>query len=198
MMASFGLYAQTPEEVVERMSAEFEKGDSLGMSFDFVMSIPLLGKVRSTNYTLGEKMRLEVSQGGNVFITWSDGVTDWTYDSDKNEVKITNSKAEKGNDNSGDTGLVTGVNEGYDLSFDKSTDDQVWYITCKKSKSNKDKDAPKRIDIAVSKDDYMPVYLRTKASGIRISMENFQLGVTEEQVTFNPANYSSANIIDER
>lgn len=198
MIASVGLYAQTPEEVIERMTTEFEKGDSLGMSFDFVMSIPLLGQFKSTNYTLGDKMRLELTKDGSDVITWSDGQTDWTYDSEKKEVKITNSKTKEGNDNSGDTGLVTGVGDGYDLSFDKSTDDKVWYITCKKSKSNKDKDDPKRIDIAVSKADYMPVYLKTKASGIRISMENFKLGVTEEQVTFNPADYPSAKIIDER
>lgn len=45
MMASLNLKAQTPEnaltpeEVAERMSAELDKADSLGMSFDFGFDI---------------------------------------------------------------------------------------------------------------------------------------------------------------
>ena len=116
----------------------------------------------------------------------------------KNEVKITNAKPKEENTNSGDANLVTGVSEGYDLSFDKKTDDEVWYITCKKNKSNKDKDDPKRIDLAVAKADYSTVYMKTKSNVIRISMENFKIGVSEAQVTFNPADYPNAKIIDER
>ena len=40
--------------------------------------------------------------------------------------------------------------------------------------------------------------MKTKAKGIGISMENFKVGVTEAQVTFNPADYPDATIIDER
>ena len=119
------------------------------------------------------------------------------YDSEKNELKITDAKP-KEDDNTGDKELVKGVSEGYDLSFDKKTDDKVWYIVCKKNKSNKDKDDPKRIDLAVSKADYSTIYLKTKAKGIGISMENFKIGVTEKEVTFNPADYLNATIIDER
>lgn len=196
--ASMNLSAQTPEEVVERMNAEFRKGDSLGMSFDFLMSIPILGEFRSTNYTLGDKLRVDVFAKDNKNINWSDGTTEWTYDSEKNEVRITKAKPKENNSNSGDKNLVTGVSEGYDLSFDKKTNDKVWYITCKKNKSNKEKDDPKRIDLAVSKADYSTIYMKTKAKGIGISMENFKVGVTEAQVTFNPADYPDATIIDER
>lgn len=197
MMSSMNLRAQTPEEVVERMTAKLQKGDSLGMSFDFVMSIPILGEFRSTNYTLGDKLRIEMTVKDTKSITWSDGKTDWTYDTKKNEVKITNAKPKEDN-NSGDPGLATGVSEGYDLSFDKKTNDKVWYIVCKKNKSNKEKDDPKRIDLAVSKADYSTIYVKTKAKGIGISMEDFTIGVTEAQVTFNPDDYPSAKIIDER
>ena len=69
-------------------------------------------------------------------------------------------------------------------------------VSCKKD--NKDKDDPKRIDLAVSKATYLPVYMKTKAKGIKISMENFKLGVNETEVTFNPADYPNAKIIDER
>lgn len=198
MIASVNLNAQTPEEVVERMTTEFQKGDSLGMSFDFVMSIPILGEFKSTNYTLGDKLRIELSENGKKNISWIDSTTEWNYNSEKNEVTIKNAKPMEDKDNAGDTGLVTGVKEGYDLSFDKKTDDKAWYIICKKSKSNKDKDDPKRIDIAVSKANYQTLYLKTKAKGIGISMENFKIGVTEKQVTFNPADYPTAKIIDER
>ena len=197
-IASANLFAQTPEEVVERMTAELGKGDSLGMSFDFVMSIPILGEFRSTNYTLGDKMRMEMFEEGKKTINWSDGVTDWEYDVEKNEVKITNAKPKENNENSGNVGLAKGVTEGYDLSFEKKTDDKVWYIKCKKNKSNKDKDDPKKMYIAVSKADYSTIYLKARTNGIGISMENFKIGVTEKQVTFNPADYPNANIIDER
>ena len=196
-MASMNLSAQTPEEVVERMNAELRKGDSLGMTFDFVMSIPILGQFRSTNYTLGDKLRVDLFVHDNKITTWSDGTTEWSYDPEKNELKITDAKP-KEDDNTDDKELVKGVSEGYDLSFDKKTDDKVWYIVCKKNKSNKDKDDPKRIDLAVSKADYSTIYLKTKAKGIGISMENFKIGVTEKEVTFNPADYPNATIIDER
>ena len=198
MIAPTNLLAQTPEEVVERMSAELNKGDSLGMSFDFVMSIPILGEFRSTNYTLGDKLKIEMYNDGKKNIRWSDGVTDWDYDPETNEVKITNAKPQESKENSGNVGLAKGATEGYDLSFEKKTDDKVWYILCKKNRSNKDKDDPKRMNIAVSKADYSCIYLKTKTHGISISMENFKIGVTDKQVTFNPANFPNAKIIDER
>ena len=198
MIAPTSLLAQTPEEVVQRMTAELGKADSLGMSFDFVMSIPILGEFRSTNYTLGDKMRMEIRDGGKKTIKWSDRLTDWEYDSEKNEVRITNAEPKENNENQGNMGLVKDATVGYDLSFEKKTDDKVWYILCKKNKSNKDKDDPKKMYIAVSKADYSTIYLKAKSKGIGISMENFKVGVTESQVTFNPAEFPGAKIIDER
>ena len=198
MAASMNLRAQTPEEVVERMNTELRKGDSLGKTFDLVMSIPIIGTFRSTNSILGDKLRVEVMQNGNRFIAWTDATTSWEYDSEKNEVKITNKKPTENTDKTNDTGLVTSVSEGYNLSFDKKTDDEVWYIVCKKNRSNKDKDDPKRIDMAISKADYSLIYTKTKSKGIGISMENIKIGVTEAQVTFNPADFPGAEIIDER
>ena len=198
MMAPMNLRAQTPEEVVERMNAEIRKGDSLGMSFDFMMSIPILGEFRSTNYTLGDKLKIELLAKDKKVTSWNDGITEWEYDTEKNEVKITNAKPRENKANSGDTNLITGVSEGYDLSFDRKTNDKVWYIVCKKNKSNKDKDDPRRIDLAVSKADYSTIYMKTKVKGIGISMENFHIGVTEKDVTFNPADYPNAKIVDER
>ena len=198
MIAPANLLAQTPEEVVERMRAELNKSDSLGMSFDFVMSIPILGEFRSTNYVLGDKLKMIMNEAGKRTINWSDGITEWAYDSETNEVRITNAKPKEDNEKSGNLGLAKGATEGYDLSFEKKTDDKVWYILCKKNRSNKDKDDPKKMNIAVSKADYSCVYLKTKTHSIGISMENFKVGVTEKQVTFNPADFPGAKIIDER
>ena len=198
MTASMNLCAQTPEEVIERMSAELKKGDSLGMSFDFVMSIPIIGEFKSTNYTLGDKLKIDMSDKSKKNYCWIDSTTEWEYNSETNEVKITNAKPKEENENAGNTGLVTGVSEGYDLSFDKKTDAKVWYIVCKKNKSNKDKDDPKRIDMAISKANYLPIYTKIKSKGIGISMENFKIGVTEAEVTFNPADFPGAKIVDER
>lgn len=201
MMASINLHAQTPEQVVERMTAELNKGDSLGTTFDLVMSIPILGTFRSTNSVLGDKMRIEVTEKDKKSISWDDGTTSWEYDSEKNEVEITNSKRENDEESKGNTGdmeLFQGLAEGYDLSFEKKTDDKVWYILCKKNKSNKDKDDPKQINVAVSKADYSCIYLKTKMKGITVSMENFKIGVTEQQVTFNPAEFPGVKLIDKR
>lgn len=201
IMASINLHAQTPEQVVERMTAELNKGDSLGMTFDLVMSIPILGTFRSTNSVLGDKMRLEVSEKGKRSITWDDGTTQWKYDSEKNEVELTKSKREEnkeGNENAGDTELFQSLANGYDLSFEKKTDDKVWYIQCKKNKSNKEKDDPKQMNVAVSKADYSCIYLKTKTKGISISMENFKIGVPEQQVTFNPDEFPGVKIVDNR
>jgi hypothetical protein len=63
---------------------------------------------------------------------------------------------------------------------------------------NKDKDDPKRIDLAVSKATYLPVYLKTKTEGVSVTMENFKIGVDEAFVSFNPADYPNVKIIDER
>ena len=113
-------------------------------------------------------------------------------------MKITKAKPKDENDNKGDAGLAKGVTEGYDLSFDRDTNDHTWYITCKKNKDNKDKDDPKRIEMAVARDTYLPLYVKTKAKGIKISMENFKIGVSEADVTFDPSKYPNAKIIDER
>ena len=171
------------------------------MTFDLVMSIPILGTFRSTNSVLGDKMRLEVSEKGKRSITWDDGTTQWKYDSEKNEVELTKSKREEnkeGNENAGDTELFQSLANGYDLSFEKKTDDKVWYIQCKKNKSNKEKDDPKQMNVAVSKADYSCIYLKTKTKGISISMENFKIGVPEQQVTFNPDEFPGVKIVDNR
>lgn len=197
LIAPTNLYAQTPEEVVQRMYTELEKGNTQDLVFDMVMSIPIIGEFRSTNSVLGDKLKTEITEKGNNSISWSDGTTKWEYESETNEVRITNAVSEENKENSGNMDLVEGITSGYDLSFEKKTDDEVWYIQCKRKRSNPDKSDPKRMYLAISKADYLPIYIQSKAKCIRISMENYRLGVTEAQVTFNPADYPNAKIIDE-
>ena len=128
-------------------------------------------------------------------ITWTDGKTSWTYNSKKNEVEI--SKQKGSSESEGDAEMFNGISKGYDVTIDKETA-KTWELLCKKSKSNKDKDAPKKMELVVAKGTYMPVSLKTKISGIGITMRNISFGVTEKQVTFNANEYPGATIVDKR
>lgn len=190
------LSAQTAEEILQRMDAEMDKIDASGVIFDMNMSIPILGKVKAHNYILGDLLRTEITGKGELQIVWRDNDNTWTYTPSKNEVKITKStpSSSKESDN---LEQFSGITEGYDVKLDKQTA-QAWYLTCKKSKTNKDKDDPKKMSLIIAKDTYLPISLSTKAGLIGISMENFKLGVTRADVTFDPAAYPGVTIIDER
>ena len=54
------------------------------------------------------------------------------------------------------------------------------------------------MDLAVSKATYLPIYLRMKQSVVSVSIEKVSIGVSEKSVTFNPAEYPNAKIIDKR
>ena len=93
--------------------------------------------------------------------------------------------------------MFNSVTDGYDVSIDKETDD-AWYLYCKKLRSNPDKDAPKKITLVIAKGTYMPISLTTKVDGVTITMYDITFGVTEQQVTFNPADYPGVTINDQR
>ena len=192
------LHAQTPEEIVQKMSEQMDRCEAEGFTMDLIMKIPILGEFRTHNLSYGDKLRMEMNKNNFRFITWSDKQTQWEYDPEKNEITITkaDSKPSKTEEKS-DLSAFDSLTDGYDLTL-KSEDANTWYITCKKSKSNKTKDDPKQIDLAVLKSTYLPLYLKTKQSGITVSIENTTLGVTESEVTFNPAEFPNAKIIDKR
>ena len=131
---------------------------------------------------------------GTEVISWVDGDTEWTYNSKDNEIEIRKSE---GTGEEGDMSMFIGITEGYDVSIDKETT-QAWYLLCKKSKSNPDKDAPKKIDLVVAKRTYFPISLKTKVSNMTMTMRDISYGVTEKQVTFNPKDYPNATIMDKR
>lgn len=190
--------AQTPEEIISRMEAEMAKHDEKeGLAMTMDMKIPILGTFSSRTYTLGDKYRIEITEDGKQSITWSDGKTDWTYSSEKNEIEIKKHEVKEKTETEGDAKMFSGITDGYDVKLDKKTSDS-WQFLCKRSKSNPDKDAPKKMTLIVAKGTYMPISLSAKVSAITITMRDLSYGVTEEQVTFNPKNYPTATIVDKR
>ena len=191
--------AQTAEEIITRMEAEMSKHDeSEGTAMTMDMKIIFVGTISSRNYVLGDKMRIEaINDDGKNFVTWSDGKTEWVYDSEKNEIEITNAKPKEKSETNGDTKLFQDITDGYEVKIDKETATE-WHIRCKRSKSNPDKDAPKRMDLVVAKGTYWPVSLSTSVTAATVTMRDFSFGVTEEQVTFNPNEFPNATIVDKR
>lgn len=190
--------AQTPEEIISRMEAEMAKHDEKeGLAMTLEMKIPILGTFSSRNYTLGDKYRIEITEDGKQTITWSDGQTDWNYDSEKNQVEIKKHEVKEKTETEGDAKMFNGITDGYDVKLDKETSD-TWQFLCKRSRSNPDKDAPKKMTLVVAKGTYMPVSLSASISLMTITMRDLSYGVTEEQVTFNPKNYPNATIVDKR
>lgn len=188
-------FAQTPEEIVARMEEEMNKHENDGLVMVIDVKIPILGTMSTTSYSLGKKTRVEGEMSGVKFITWSDGKTQWTYNKKENTVEIENEKPGTGTET--DAEMFSGITDDYDVSIKKETAD-AWHLLCKKSKNNTDKDAPKTIDLVISKKNYYPLSLSTKMSGVSMNLHDISFGVTEKQVTFNAADYPTAKIVDKR
>lgn len=194
LLTATALFAQTPEEVIARMDQETARFDTEGFSMVMDMKIPLLGTFPTQMYTLGKKYKAIIEIKGKKAITWSDGVTDWDYDASKNELTITNATSSDAEDS---MASLSGITDGYDVKFKKETAD-AWHILCTKSKTNTNKDDPKKMDLVVSKTTYLPISHSITIKGVTVILRDFVLGVTEEQVTFDPSQYPDAKIIDKR
>ena len=107
LLCTMGLFAQTPEEIVQKMKAEMDRGDTEGFSMNFNMKIPIIGTVYSHNLVLGDKMKSEITGMDKTSVSWSDATTKWTYKSETGEITIED-KTSSGSGNSGspDTGIV--------------------------------------------------------------------------------------------
>ena len=198
MALALAAFAQTPEEIVARMEEEMSKREVDGgfvMTMD--LKIPILGTMTSKAYSLGDKMRLEGKMMGVEILTWIDGDTEWEYNSKENQIKIRNHDQNKQTSEENNAELFQGITGDYDLSISKETD-SAWYIKCKKSKTNTNKDDPKTMDLVVAKGTYYPMSLSAKLNGITVTMRDLAFQVTEKQVTFNPADFPGVRIVDER
>ena len=196
LLASAALMtAQTPQEIVARMDEEMNKADQTGLSITMDMKIPIIGSTSARMNVLGEKSRTDLVFKDVKSTIWMDKTTMWTYNPNDNEVVIENRKSESTQEEN--LGLVKGVTEGYDVSLTKETED-AWYFDCKKSKSNTNKDDPKKMTLVVDKKTYLPKELSTKTSGITISMKDPVLGVKESDVTYDPSKTPGAKVTDKR
>ena len=190
-------FAQTPEEIVDKMTEAMEQLESTGLRMTMDIKIPILGTMSTVAWSLGDKMRMEAEAMGKKIITWMDNDTEWTYTVDDNTVTIENRDAQKPSSEQENMKMLDSVTEGYDVFLKKETD-TAWYIQCKKNKSNTNKDDPKTMDLVVAKGSYHPVSLSARVSGITVTMRDLDFNVTEKQVTFNKADYPGAKIVDKR
>ena len=198
--AAFTSKAQSIPDICARMTEEFSKGETMGQAFDMIMTLPIIGKIGGRTWINGDNFRMEAIGKDDADITWRTPDTEWNYNPQENTVTIKKvekkADSESGKDD-GQTKNFEGVDKEYDLKIVKE-DDNAWYMTGKKAKTNTNKDDPKNIKLAVSKQTYLPLYYTAKQKGVTISMENFQVGVTPEEVTFDPAKYPGVKIIDQR
>ena len=196
LVISVAAFGQTAQEIVSKMEQVMDQNRNSGMEMTFEMKLPLIGTVSTKSYILGDKYRLEMEQDGEVTTCWSDGTTIWTYTPSEKKIEIDNSVATSESANS-NAEMLNGITSGYDVSISKQTAD-AWYIKCKKSKTNKEKDDPATMDLIVEKETYIPMSLSAKVSLVTVTIKNVKYGVSESQVTFNPANYPGVQIVDKR
>ncbi len=197
MLAGTLLIAQTPDEIIARMNQEQKRFDSEGMSMIMEIKFPIIGTFGTTIYMLGDKYKMITEVKGNLTTHWSDGVTDWEYDSSDNEITIEKAKPSGKGEAESNMKMLEGVTDGYDVKLTKETD-EAWYFHCKKSKSNKDKSDLKAMDLVVSKATYLPLSVKAKENGITVILRDFAVGVSEKDVTFDQADYPGAKIVDKR
>lgn len=190
-------FAQTPEEIIERMDSEMKKADEMGMAITMDLTIPIIGKTSAAMRVRGDKSRTEMSIKDVKETLWMDKTTMWTYSSTSNEVVIESRKNDSKNSQEENIEMFSGITEGYDVKLEKETAD-TWQFRCDKSKSNTNKDDPKKMTLIVSKKDYMPISLSTKVKGITVTMRDAKLGVSESEVTFNASSLPGVTITDKR
>ena len=197
LVLTIGAFGQSPKAIIAKMESVLEKHEKEGIVMTVDVKVPIMGTMTTKSWILGDKMRMEATVAGIKVITWTDGKTEWTYNTKTNKVEIKKADYGSASDSGGDTELFIGITDGYDVTLSKETD-KVWYFTCNKMKTNKDKDDPKKIELAVAKGNYYPVKLSTKMSGITMTMRGISFGVSEKQVTFNKSDYPTATIEDKR
>ena len=191
-------FAQTPEEIVVEMGKAMEKYEVTdGFAMVMEMKIPILGTFASAVKSWGDKMRMEMDVKGEQVITYIDGDTEWDYNVKEKVIKIKKRDVTKKSKEEENMKMFQSATDGYDVSISKETD-KAWYLRCKKSRSNTNKDDPKNMDLVIAKGTYMPISLSAKVSGITITMRDLDFNVTEKDVTFNQADYPGVKIVDER
>lgn len=199
LLASTALtFAQTPEEIVKNMEAQMDKADQAGLQVTMELKIPIIGTTSARMHVLGKKSRTDIALKDHKSTMWTDENTIWTWTNTpaQNEVVVENKK-ESSSSSEDNLKLAEGITEGYDVTLTKETAD-AWYLNCKKSKSNTDKDDPKTITLVVEKGTYMMKELSTKVQGLTVALKDAKLGVSESDVTFDISKCPGAKLTDKR
>ena len=196
-LLSVAAFAQTPKEIIDKMEEVMDKLEVDGIVMTMDVKIPILGTMSTKAWNRGDKTRLEAEMLGVRIITFTDGETEWEYNSEENKVRIKHQDTTKETQEESNAKLFDVISEGYDVSLASETA-TAWTLRCKKSRSNTNKDDPKSIDLVVAKGTYYPVSLSTKVSGISVKMYDLGFNVPEKKVTFDPADFPGVTIIDER
>ena len=196
VFAATALSAQTAEEIIARMDQETERFPAEGSFFVMEIKMPIVGTVATDVYILGDKYKMDANIKGNRVLHWSDGVSDWEYDTSKREVVITKAKPSSSQAEN-NVKMLKSAAEGYDVKLTKETD-EAWYIRCTKSRTNTVKDDPKKMEMVISKETYLPISTKAGTGMVTVSMLNMRVGVTEEEVTFHPEDYPGVRIVDQR
>ena len=197
LLAVTTLWAQTPDEILARMDKEVDRFEKEGVNMVLEIKLPILGTYSTDMHILGDLYKATLHVMGNTTITWSDGITDWDYDSSENELTITPTKPSESTEAKSNMKMLDSVTEGYDVKLKKETD-QAWEFVCTKSKTNTKKDDPKKMNLVISKATYLPISVSVSEKGVRVTMRDFAIGVTEEEVRFDPSKYPNAKIVDKR
>jgi len=188
------MWAQTPEEIIARMEKAMDPAETQGMSMVVDFKIPILGTSSSTVFMLGEMVKSETTILGHKLVTFSDGTTEWEYDSHSNELTI---QSVKEKDEGSEAEMFNEIADGYDIKLKKQTAD-AWYLECRKSKANTDKDAPDKMELVVSRKTDLPISLTARMSGVKITLRDVVIGISPSLMHFNPADYPDAKVIDKR
>jgi outer membrane lipoprotein-sorting protein len=195
---SVAAFAQTAEEIVAKMDEAMEQvGEENGLRMTMDIKIPILGTMSTDAWTLGDKMRMEAEMMGKKIVTWQDGETEWTYDSDEKTITVTAQDKSRRSEEKENMKMFQSATEGYDVSISKETAD-AWTIKCRKKSSNTNKDDPKNMEIVIAKGTYYPVSLSARVDMVTVTMRNLRFNVSEKDVTFNKADYPGVTIIDKR
>ena len=88
-LGTASLMAQTPEEIVRKMSEQLDRADVEGFTMDLNMKLPILGTIHSHNLVFRDKLKVEASNKTMKKTSWTNATTKWVYAPDTNEIIIT-------------------------------------------------------------------------------------------------------------
>lgn len=82
------VWAQSPEDTLEKMSKAMEEKENDGMTMTIEMKIPILGTMHTRVYSLGDKSQAETKMMGREMVIWDDVGLLYTHDVKENELSI--------------------------------------------------------------------------------------------------------------